>query len=63
MKDAIEGKDDSEITAKGERTECVDHLFVPDFLRPWTVVDADRGGEWVKYDGGVNYKGGRIESN
>jgi hypothetical protein len=41
--------------------ECEDHLFVPDFLRPWSVIDADRGGEWVKYDGGVNYKGGRIE--
>lgn len=46
---------------KRQKTGCDRHLFVPDFLHPWTVVDADRGGEWVKYDGGVNYKGGRIE--
>ena len=44
-----------------QKETCAYHLFVPDFLRPWAVVDADRGGEWVKYDGGVNYKGGRIE--
>ena len=45
--------------------ECEDHLFVPDILRAslGAVIDADRGGEWVKYDGGVNYKGGRIENN
>lgn len=53
--------DNSEITAKGEREKCVDHLFVPDLLAPWSVVDADRGGEFVKYDGGINWKGGRIE--
>jgi hypothetical protein len=46
---------------KRQKTGCDRHLFVPDLLRPWTVFDADRGGEWVKYDGGVNYKGGRIE--
>lgn len=49
------------ISLKKEKSGCDRHLFVPDFLRPWSVVDADRGGEWVKYDNGTNYKGGRIE--
>jgi len=54
-------KDDSWIT--DGKQKCADHLFVPDFLLVslGAVVDADRGGEWVKYAGGVNYKGGRIE--
>lgn len=53
--------DDSEITAKGERAECVDHLFHPDLLRSTLgeVVDASK--DFVKYDRGINYKGGRIE--
>lgn len=54
---------DYAIDDKRQKTGCDRHLFVPDFLRPWEVVDADRGGEWVKYDGGINWKGGRIESN
>lgn len=54
-------KDEGNITPLGEKAKCKDHLFVPDFLRPWSVVDADKSGDWVKYDNGTNYKGGRIE--
>ena len=30
-------------------------------LAPWSVVDASKTGEWVKYDKGINKKGGVIE--
>ena len=39
------------------------HLFIPDLLYPWGVMDASESGEWVKYDGGVNKIGGTIEKN
>lgn len=56
---------DYAIDDKRQKTGCDRHLFVPDFLLVslGEVVDADRGGDWVKYSGGVNYNGGRIESN
>lgn len=55
--------DNSEILK--DKEPCVDHLFVPDFLRVslGEVVDASLDGEFVRYSGGVNYKGGKIESN
>jgi hypothetical protein len=46
---------------KDGKFKCEDHLFVPDLLFPWRVVSADLSGEFVEYDGGKNYKGGRIE--
>ena len=46
---------------KCERKGCDRHLFVPDLLYGWTVVDAHSGGNFVKYSGGVNYAGGRLE--
>lgn len=44
-----------------EKEGCQRHLFVPDLLYGWHVVDAHKGGDLVKYDLGVNYAGGRLE--
>lgn len=46
-----------------QKAGCPEHLFVPDLLFPWVVEDADTAGEWVKYDKGINRKGGKIENN
>lgn len=43
------------------KTGCSEHLFVPDLLFPWKVINADREGDWVEYDCGKNIKGGRID--
>jgi hypothetical protein len=51
-------KDNSYI--KDGKFQCDDHLFVPDLLYPWRVINADICGEFVEYDGGKNFKGGRI---
>lgn len=53
------------ITAKGERIPCESYLFHPDLLRfsLGEVIDASRDGDWIKYDKGINYKGGRIEES
>jgi hypothetical protein len=56
--------DDCVIAPNVEKGTCEQHLFVPDFLRVFLgeVVDASLDGEFVRYSGGVNYKGGRIEA-
>lgn len=62
MSEKLHNNEKKEISAIEEKQECAFHLFVPDILYPWKVVNADRAGEWVEYDGGKNWMGGRIES-